>query len=112
MIGIDHAQGAQLRFLQPPLFHAWHVAATVYEQYDEDAILTSGVDGEHSDYSLHYLGLAIDLRTRNLTGSEAASVSNELSKRLGPEFKVILEPTHLHISLRPQKPINYDKWAP
>lgn len=125
MIGIDHKQGAQLRFLHPALFHAWHVAERVFEQYTvlgsspefeqagdrADAILTSGVDGEHSDFSLHYLGLAFDLRTRHISREDAQKVRDELVERLGPEYKVLLESTHLHISLRPAKPLNYDKWA-
>ncbi|MBW8034137.1 MAG: hypothetical protein FVQ79_00265 [Planctomycetes bacterium] len=104
-----------IRGLQPQMFHAWNVAGEVYEEVSNaDCILTAGVDGKHGHGSLHYVGLAIDLRIRNLlAGWEltpelvevAEAIQIKLQNRLGFEYDVVLESNHFHIEFQPKEPI-------
>jgi len=108
-------EGVSIRGLQPQMFHAWNVAGEVYEEVSNvDCILTAGVDGRHGHGSLHYVGLAIDLRIRNLDGSDeitaatmrkVAVAKEHLKERLGPEYDVVLESNHFHIEFQPKEPI-------
>lgn len=71
------------------------------------AIITSGVDGEHRDNSLHYVGLAVDLRTRDLTPTEISRLVLALRNRLNGSkgnnrpYQVVVEPTHIHLEYDP-----------
>ena len=67
-------------------------------------VITSGNDRRHSQGSLHYRDLAIDLRANNISDSLAQSIANDLSARLGADFDVIFErfpnnPANDHIHL-------------
>lgn len=83
------------------MFHAAIVAETVYKKYGVEAVITSAKDGKHSEKSLHYQGLALDLRTWNLGGREAQA-AGEIRRTLGPEYDVVLEKDHLHIEWDPE----------
>ena len=58
-------------------------------------IVTSGFDGKHSATSLHYKGLAVDLRTRDFTDEWARYLRNAL----GSGWDVVVEPDHIHVEL-------------
>ena len=68
----------------------------------KEPIITSANDGQHMTKSLHYVGRAIDLRTRNLSLSEQRVVLRELKLRLGNAFDIILEPDHIHLEFDPK----------
>lgn len=95
--------GVQLLNLQPQMAIAYAICCEVYRQFDEECVITSGCEGTHSDMSRHYLGLALDLRTRELDKPEQRQVRNECARRLGDEFDVILEKTHLHVEYDPKR---------
>lgn len=62
--------------------------------------ITSGNDSEaHSVNSKHYDNLAIDVRTNDITTSQARQISKLIKKRLYPvnQYFVLYEGTHLHI---------------
>jgi len=63
--------------------------------------ITSGVEGRHSvnPWSKHYTGEAIDFRIRDFTGSPQLW-AEAIEKKLGDEYFVLLELTHLHIHWR------------
>lgn len=77
------------------MFRAAAIADSVYKKHGAEAVVTSAKDGEHSQHSLHYEGLAIDLRTRNVPDPEA--VRAELQEELGPDYAVIFEGDHIHV---------------
>ncbi len=71
-------------------------------------VITSGNDGRHSQGSLHFSNLAIDLRTNNISDSLSQSIADDLARRLGPDFDVLFErfPSnpandHIHIEYDP-----------
>lgn len=96
--------GVRLLGLRPEMTVALLAAHTVYG--DRELVITSVVDSKHSRGSLHYKGLAIDLRTRNLDNrAEAQLIRDALAEALGDEFDVVLERNHLHIEYDPKTPL-------
>lgn len=76
------------------------------------ATITSGLEGEHMPGSLHYVGRAIDVRRADrvvLPDGNVRFPDAELARRqrdiiaarLGPDFDVVLEATHVHIEYDP-----------
>lgn len=78
------------------------VADQVYSSQGYETVITSGNDGAHSYTSLHYNGDAFDLRTNHIPEPEREEIANSISARLGLDFDVILEATHLHIECQPR----------
>jgi hypothetical protein len=95
--------GVDLRLLEPQIVVALMVAQSIYTQYDAECVITSGRDGKHSDRSLHYLGRAVDLRTRMFTASAITALANELRDCLGPQYDVVVESDHIHLEWDPGK---------
>lgn len=64
----------------------------------EDPVCTSVTDGAHKTGSLHYRGLAFDLRTRDFPSSDGLilNVAETLRAALGHEWDVIVEADHIH----------------
>ena len=66
----------------------------------EGVTITSGLDGCHSAGSVHYYGLAVDLRTRYFNKAQVAHAVAELRTQLGVSFSVIDEGDHIHVGYR------------
>jgi len=58
--------------------------------------ITSGCDGKHREGSKHYKGRALDFRTRDFPYSPG-TWARRIQNRLGDEYFVLVEPTHMHI---------------
>lgn len=71
------------------------------------ALVTSGTDGEHGADSLHYLGLAVDLRTHDLDAYQIARLAAALRARLNGAatanrpYQIVIEATHIHVEYQP-----------
>lgn len=82
---------------------AFIVAADVYREYEIECVITSIMDGVHSETSLHYSGNAFDLRIKNIPAAIGAStIANEIRTRLNHHYDVILEKDHIHIEYQPR----------
>ena len=57
--------------------------------------ITSGKDGIHSKNSLHYVGKAIDIRSKDMINID--NVCYILRVSLGKDFDIIKENDHIHI---------------
>jgi hypothetical protein len=97
-------EGVDLRGLQVPIMFGLSIADEIWCKYGISfgVTVTSGTDGKHKDGSLHYKGLAVDLRTRYFTPEIAQQVANELRATLPNDFDVVLEPTHIHLEYDPK----------
>lgn len=76
-----------------------------FESRGFEAVITSGVEGKHMRGSEHYAGHALDWRTKHLPSTTIAlEIRDEVVKRLGTDFDVILEsePPHLHTEWDPK----------
>ena len=95
--------GVKAKGLQPEILLAIQEAREVYRGLaDADLIVTSLLDGRHSTNSLHYKGLAVDLRTRHLDETDRAAVAKAIRSALGDEYDVVLERTHIHVEFDPK----------
>lgn len=79
------------------------------------AYITSGKDGVHGPDSLHALGLAVDMRTRDLDQSTITALATALRLRLNGAsaadrpYQVVVEPNpsapnadkHIHVEYQP-----------
>lgn len=71
------------------------------EDLNKRLVITSGLDGKHSRNSLHYSGLALDIRTRHLQPQHRRLFQRHMQDVLGDTYDVVLEKTHLHIEYDP-----------
>lgn len=67
-----------------------------------DPVITSGIRGAPGSSSLHDDGLAVDLRSNNLTAAQSKSYAMALKQALGPGYDVYWEDwgsanSHIHI---------------
>lgn len=84
--------------VQPPIYYALGIAEMVYRYNGLKLVVTSLTDGQHMKESLHYKGLAADIRTRDIPADLLRAVHGSLSSVLSPMgFDVILEKDHIHI---------------
>lgn len=92
-------RGVQVRGVRPEIVLAIQTAATLWP----DLVVTSVTDGRHSLGSLHYVGAAFDIRTRDFADVEGAA--DDLRSCLTNEYDVVVEPTHMHVEFQPKKPL-------
>ena len=95
-------QGVKVNGMKSEILLAFIIAQDIYRQYNRDCVITSATDGKHGRGSLHYAGLAIDLRTRNLDSDEKLLISKDLKDALGKEYDVVSESDHIHIEYQPK----------
>lgn len=68
----------------------------------KEIVVTSILDGVHSSKSLHYKGLAFDMRTHIYTQYEISKLMGSLKYMLGISYDVVLEKDHIHIEYDPK----------
>ncbi len=95
-------KGVKARGLQPEILLAIFEAREVYKTFHAELVITSLLDGKHMEGSLHYKGLAVDIRTSNLSGQTRPIAAARLKSALGAEYDVILEKDHIHIEHDPK----------
>ena len=96
-------KNVRLTGIRPELMIAIIVANDVYDTYNKELVLTSVLDGTHSNLSLHYAGCAFDCRTRYFDYSTVRDVAKDIRSKLTKDFDVVIEPSHLHIEFQPRK---------
>ena len=76
---------------------ALKAADKIWKKQSRELVITSGLEGSHSAGSLHYYGLAVDLRLP----PDLVRATRELAAELGSQFDVILEKHHIHVEYDP-----------
>lgn len=92
--------GVNLLGVQWQLFEASIKIEPIFNSAGAELVITSGVDGKHMIESLHYKGLALDFRTRDL--KDPQDILKAVKAMLGQEFDVVLEKDHLHVEFQPK----------
>ena len=78
------------------------IADHMWEQFNQELVVTAGLDGAHSAGSLHYYGLALDLRTRYFSDVDKKVIAESLQDSLGDKFDVVLHSSHIHVEYDPK----------
>jgi len=95
-------EGANIQGINIRIRPALAAADQIWKQYDKNLVVTCGLDGEHSAGSLHYYGLAVDLRTNYFTETAAQQVRQELANALGDDYDVVYHAgSHMHVEYDP-----------
>lgn len=101
--------------LCPEMYYALGVAAGIKaEMFGINTVATALLDGVHNPGSLHPLGRAADLRTRDLTSAEATTWFETIRTELEPMgFDVVWEGgigatpattgAHIHLEFQPKQ---------
>ena len=94
--------GVKLLGLRPEMLLGLFIADGIYTNHNQELVLTEATGGKHRKASLHYLGLAGDIRTRYFTVKEKELVAKDLREALGENYDVVVEKTHIHIEFQPK----------
>jgi conjugal transfer mating pair stabilization protein TraG len=62
-----------------------------------NTVITSANDSEHMAGSLHYRDRALDFRTADMAPRQIEQWADEIRKRLGAGFDVVIERDHIHV---------------
>lgn len=113
--------GVRIDCIQPQTVLGIMLAGQAMESLGlQEIVVTSCCEGEHRTGSLHYLGLAFDLRlpshktnaaygfTAETDQEAAARIKRALSGGIanGGAFDVVLERTHIHVEFQPKTAMN------
>jgi len=103
----DSAKCCSIVKLQPPMYFAAGVVECLWRtRVGIMPIMTSGDDGGHGPESLHYQGLAFDVRTGDIVVSQARKLVKHLQNLLDMHgFDIIDEietKAHIHIEFQPK----------
>ena len=71
----------------------------IYNDYDNELIITSTFEGVHSASSLHYANLAIDFRLPDKSRDEIIA---EIRDYLKHNYDVCVEADHIHVEYDPK----------
>lgn len=95
-------EGVNFDGVKGPILRAMELIEKIMENSGEYCI-TSVTDGKHGPNSLHYKGLAMDLRTRHLGEiGNVNLIAKQLRGELGRNYDVVVEKTHIHIEYQPK----------
>lgn len=95
--------GVRIVGIRPELLLAIMVVEGVFALRNKTLTITAVIDGTHSRGSLHYAGMAFDVRARELPPGEADEVANLIRASLGGDFDVVVEADHMHIEYQPKE---------
>lgn len=83
--------------LKPVMIFAAYRVEGILMDMNVECWITSARDGKHKKDSLHYVGFALDFRTKDIQPNALPDFEDEVKRALGPQFDVVLEVDHLHV---------------
>ncbi len=106
--------GVVLDGLHTQMWYVLGFADAVHQQLaGTELVVTSGLEGMHMENSLHYVGQAADLRTKDTPENLVRAVRHFLREHLTPRgFQVIYEGDHIHIQFSPRLGQTFTSEAP
>lgn len=97
-------KGVELEGLEPEAWLIVGYADRVWKDMGrpKGVTITSGLDGVHMKNSKHYIGMALDLRTRYFSDEDRAQVAEYLQSDLGKDYDVVSHSSHIHVEYDPK----------
>ena len=95
-------EGVKINGIKPECTIALAICDSIYIDYGQGMVVTSVTEGEHMSGSLHPVGFAFDLRTRDFMVDDLERIRQSLIEALTDEFDVVLEVDHFHIEFQPK----------
>jgi len=101
-------KSAKLQGLRPEIVIGLMVADDAFANWGYDCVVTEGTGSKHGRGSLHYVGLAVDIRMNNIHGIDRSKIVARIKENLNSQYDVILEEfsnltnDHLHIEFQPK----------
>ena len=87
----------------PAIWYAVGVLEALYYKHGQSLVVTSLTDGKHSESSLHYVGKAVDVRTKDVNHFTLDQIVAEVKQLMRPlGFDVVQEADHLHVEFDPK----------
>lgn len=83
--------GVKLNGLQPQMAVVITVGQEIFGALGKEFVITSANDSSHAENSLHYQGLALDIRSHDLNETQKDVVLTQFKQKLGTRFTVLLE---------------------
>jgi hypothetical protein len=97
--------GVRVAGLRPEILLAVVAAECVCAEMGVDCVVMACVDGVHKAGSLHYCGLAVDLRSRDFRPGDLDKAIARLRQCLGADYDVVLENDHVHVEFDQKQPL-------
>ena len=94
---------ARIHGLRPEMVVALIIVKEAFMGRGANCVVTSGMEGQHSHGSLHYVGQALDFRTGSMSREQASEIAVEIREGLGVDFDVVVEQGHLHVEWDPKQ---------
>lgn len=91
--------GVDILGTKPELIIGYMITVFAYHDAGEKFVLTGGREGKHTLTSLHNSGNAFDCR---LPKKDAQGLRDEIKRRTGIDFDVVLERDHIHVEYQPR----------
>jgi len=102
LVNIRFKKGVKVRAIQPEIVLAIPIVASVFAKFNNaECVITSAREGTHMKRSMHYVGYALDFRTRHIAVGWHEKLAKEVRRALTDEYDVVLEKTHLHVEYDP-----------
>ena len=95
-------KGVKMTGMSVPILLAINIANEVYKKNYQELVVTELTGGQHGRSSLHYVGNAVDIRTRDISSVALTRIAAQLVEALGENYDVVKESTHIHIEYQPK----------
>ena len=99
---------AKLKGLQPEILIGLRVLEDVLDKYGYDTVITEATGGSHMEESLHYKGLALDIRSKHIVLKDTKTkIMLEVKLALQDDYDFLLENPnspneHFHLEFDPK----------
>jgi hypothetical protein len=94
--------GVDIAGIRPEMALAYPMIQYVFHKFGSPCVITSSKEGKHMIGSLHYVGQALDFRSRNIAAHNKGGLIAALREALGSQFDIVDRKTHIHIEFQPK----------